>query len=131
MNLHIIPLKSKLFNDETTCIAYTNTYVYNFKHVGSIRPLISKSYTDEKSVNKITEQNNERRAGLQTNIKAFFSSHSGPCTATIGLQQMGCSKGKEQISLPEMIFRYRDLKDQRESSSSGWVPVSDRKIRVE
>jgi len=29
-------------------ITYTNTNEYNFRHVGSIRPLKNKSYSDEK-----------------------------------------------------------------------------------
>lgn len=85
----------------------------------------------KKSVNKITEQNNERKPGCKQTSRRSFLRLAGLATATIGLQQMGCSKGKRANKpsgddIPIQGFE----RSAEESSSSGWVPVSDRKIRV-
>jgi predicted dehydrogenase len=85
----------------------------------------------KKSVNKITEQNNERKPGCKQTSRRSFLRLTGLATATIGLQQMGCSKGKRANKpsgddIPIQGFE----RSAEESSSSGWVPVSDRKIRV-
>lgn len=85
----------------------------------------------KRSVNKFTEQNDGRKSDCKQTSRRSFLRLAGFATATIGLQQMGCSKGRKAnkpsgTNIPIQGFE----RSAEESSSSGWVPVSDRKIRV-
>lgn len=85
----------------------------------------------KRSVNKFTEQNDGRKPDCKQTSRRSFLRLAGFATATIGLQQMGCSKGRKAnkpsgTDIPIQGFE----RSAEESSSSGWVPVSDRKIRV-
>lgn len=85
----------------------------------------------KRSVNKFTEQNDGRKPDCKQTSRRSFLRLAGFATATIGLQQMGCSKGRKAnkpsgTNIPIQGFE----RSAEESSSSGWVPVSDRIIRV-
>jgi predicted dehydrogenase len=77
----------------------------------------------------LNKEDSNSIAGLS---RRFFLKSVGVGVAALGMQQMSCSAGRklgQQLPEDQPIQGFEDTSNE-EDTSKGWVPISDRKIRV-